>query len=396
MIAALFLAVLLGATTGAAQAQQAQPAPTTFPRAGTAPDAAPDAGPDAGQVRVETVARGLEHPWGMAFLPDGRLLVTERPGRLRIVAADGTLSPPLSGVPAVADQGQGGLLDVALDPGFAQNRTIYLSYAEAGEGGAGTAVARARLGAGGQGEGGLSDVRVIYRQAPKVRGNLHFGSRIAVARDGMLFITQGDRFAYRHQAQELGSLLGKIARVAPDGGIPPDNPFVGRQGAHPAIWSYGHRNIQGAAIDPATGRLWVADHGARGGDEINQPQAGRNYGWPVITYGEDYSGAPIGQGTAKPGMEQPVHYWDPSIAPSGLAFYAGDAFPAWRGDLLVGALRGRHLARLEMRDGRVVAEHRYLEDLGERIRDVRVGPDGFVYLLTDSDEGRLLRLRPAG
>jgi glucose/arabinose dehydrogenase len=223
---------------------------------------------------------------------------------------------------------------------------------------------------------------------------MHFGARIVPARDGTLFVAQGDRFTHRDAAQDLGSLIGKIVRIAPDGSVPRDNPFVGQAGARPEIWSYGHRNIQGAALDPATGLLWTAEHGARGGDELNQPQAGRNYGWPVVTYGVDYSGRPIGSGTEREGMEPPVHYWEPSIAPSGLAFYAGDAFPAWRGHALVGALAGRHLARLEMRGGRVLAEHRYLADLGERIRDVRVGPDGLVYLLTDSPQGRVLRLRP--
>lgn len=361
---------------------RAQEPPTTFPDARPAPDAA--------AVRVETVAQGLENPWGLAFLPDRRMLVTERRGRLRIVSPLGQVSPPLPGAAAVLAEGQGGLLDVAVDPGFAQTRTLYLAYAEPGVGGAGTAVARAVL----QGEA-LRDWQVIYRQAPKVAGAMHFGARIVPARDGTLFVAQGDRFAYRTQAQELGSLLGKIVRIAPDGTVPRDNPFVGREGVRPEIWSYGHRNIQGAALHPQTGLLWVAEHGARGGDELNQPQAGRNYGWPVITYGIDYNGSRIGIGTARAGMEQPVHYWDPSIAPSGLAFYAGDAFPAWRGHALVGALAGRHLARLEMRDGRVVAEHRYLADLGERIRDVRVGPDGLVYLLTDSPQGRVLRLRPA-
>jgi len=360
---------------------RAQDRPSTFPKAGAAPD--------AGRVRVEVMTEGLAHPWGLAFLPGGRMLVTERSGRLRLAGPGRQLSPPLPGVPAVFAQGQGGLLDVAVAPDFARSRAVFLAYAEAGEGGAGTAVARGVL----EGER-LVGARVIYRQVPKVRGAQHFGARLVFARDGTLFVMQGDRFAYRDQAQDLGSLIGKIVRIGPDGSVPADNPFVGRQGARPEIWSYGHRNIQGAALDPATGLLWIAEHGARGGDEINQPKAGRNYGWPVITYGVDYSGARIGDGTAAEGMEQPVHYWDPSIAPSGLAFYVGDAFPAWRGDMLVGALRGQHFARLEMRGGRVVAEHRYLEDLGERIRDVRVGPDGRVWLLTDSPDGRILRLSP--
>ncbi|MED5618980.1 PQQ-dependent sugar dehydrogenase [Ideonella sp. BN130291] len=355
--------------------------PTHFPQATTAPDAA--------DVQVDTVASGLQHPWSLAFLPDGRMLVTERPGRLRIVSADGRVSPPVQGVPPVQAQGQGGLLDVALDPAFATNRTLYLSFAEPGEGGAGTAVARAVLDG-----AALKDLRVIYRQTPKVGGGNHFGSRLVFGRDGTLFITQGDRFSERERAQDLSVTIGKIVRIRTDGSIPPDNPFVQRKGARPEIWSYGHRNVQGAALDP-NGQLWTAEHGAQGGDEINRPGAGRNHGWPVITYGRDYSGAKIGIGTAAAGMEQPVHYFDPSIAPSGMAFYTGDKFPGWKGDLLVGSLKFTHLARLQLRDGRVVAEMRYLEDLQERIRDVRQGPDGFVYLLTDSADGRLLRLRPA-
>ncbi len=374
-------AALAAALLAPAGGARAQTRPSTFPNARPAPDAA--------AVRVEAVAQGLEHPWGLAFLPDRRMLVTERRGRLRLVNALGQVSPPLPGVAEVLAEGQGGLLDVAVDPGFAASRAVFLAYAEPGAGGAGTAVARAVL----QGEA-LRDWQVIYRQAPKVAGAMHFGARIVPARDGTLFVAQGDRFTHRDAAQDLGSLIGKIVRIAPDGSVPRDNPFVGQAGARPEIWSYGHRNIQGAALDPATGLLWTAEHGARGGDELNQPQAGRNYGWPVVTYGVDYSGRPIGSGTEREGMEPPVHYWEPSIAPSGLAFYAGDAFPAWRGHALVGALAGRHLARLEMRGGRVLAEHRYLADLGERIRDVRVGPDGLVYLLTDSPQGRVLRLRP--
>jgi len=332
----------------------------------------------------------LENPWGLAFLPDGRLLVTERPGRLRIVEADGRLSKPLANLPEVAHRGQGGLLDVALDPDFASNRTIYLSYAEPGEDGAGTAVARAVLG-----DRGLSDVVVIFRQQPKVGGGNHFGSRLVFAADGTLFVTMGDRFAYRDQAQNLANHLGKIIRINRDGSAPADNPFVGRADARPEIWSYGHRNVQGAALEPATGLLWTAEHGARGGDEINRPEAGKNYGWPVITYGVDYSGARIGEGIAKPGMEQPVHYWDPSIAPSGMTFYTGDAFPDWRGDLFVGSLKFGYLVRLDLEDGKIIGEERLIEDLDQRVRDVRQGPDGNLYLLTDEDDGAVLRLAPA-
>jgi glucose/arabinose dehydrogenase len=342
-------------------------------------------------VRVETVARGLEHPWALAFLPDGRMLVTERPGRLRIVGRDGRVSEPLAGVPEVQARGQGGLLDVALDPRFADNRLVYLSYAEPGaDGTAGTAVARGRLG-----QGRLEDVRVIYQQQPKVRSSLHFGSRLVFARDGTLFVTQGDRGAYRDGAQDLSVGMGKIVRIKPDGSVPRDNPFVGRAGARPEIWSYGHRNVQGAALDPRTGQLSTVEHGARGGDELNRPEAGKNYGWPVITYGIDYSGARIGEGTAKPGMEQPIYYWDPVIAPSGMTFYTGDAFPDWKGSLFIGSLDPGLLVRLTLKDGRVAREERYLADLGERIRDVRQGPNGLLYLLTDSGDGRILRVLPA-
>jgi glucose/arabinose dehydrogenase len=344
---------------------------------------------ERGPMRLVTVTRGLDHPWGLAFLPDGRMLVTERSGSLRIVDAKGTAGPPLRGVPLVQAQGQGGLLDVALDPRFAANRILYLSFAEAGEGGAGTAVARALLG-----DAGLEQVRVIFRQQPKVRGGLHFGSRIVPARDGTLFITLGER-GQRDRAQDLGAHLGKVVRIRPDGSVPPDNPFVGRAGALPEIWSFGHRNVQGAALHPVDGSLWTVEHGAMGGDEINRPQAGRNHGWPVITYGRDYSGLSIGEGTAKAGMEQPLFYWDPSIAPSGMAFYSAEAFPDWKGSLLVGSLKFGLLSRLELDGMKVKREERLLQGLNERIRDVRVGPDGLVYLLTDSGDGRILRLEPA-
>jgi glucose/arabinose dehydrogenase len=351
----------------------------------------PTPAPVHGAVRVQTIARGLEHPWALAFLPDGRMLVTERPGRLRRVDRDGRVSEPLAGVPRVLARGQGGLLDVTLDPRFDDNRLVYLAYAEPGAGStAGTAVARGRLG-----EGRLEDVRVIYQQQPKVEGSNHFGSRLVFARDGTLFVTQGDRFAYRDRAQDLSVGLGKLVRINPDGSVPRDNPFVDRAGARPEIWSYGHRNIQSAALHPQTGQLWTVEHGARGGDELNRPEAGKNYGWPVITYGVDYSGARIGEGTAKPGMEQPVYYWDPVIAPSGMAFYTGDAFPDWQGSLLIGSLRPGLLVRLSLADGRVTREERYLDDLEERIRDVRQGPDGLLYLLTDSSNGRILQVMPA-
>lgn len=342
-------------------------------------------------VRAETVASGLENPWALAFLPDGRMLVTERPGRLRIVTLAGEVSAPLSGVPVVFTRTQGGLLDVALDPAFVENRMVYLSYAEPGSGGVGTAVARGTLGA-----AGLENVTVIYRQRPKVEGGGHYGSRLVFARDGKLFVTLGDRMNYRDRAQDLAQGLGKIVRIDPDGSVPRDNPFVARSGAQPEIWSYGHRNVQAAALDPETGRLWTIEHGARGGDELNHPEAGRNYGWPVITYGRDYSGARIGSGSAKTGMEQPIYYWDPVIAPSGMAFYTGDAIPGWKGSILVGSLTPGGLVRLELHGGRVVKEERYLGDLRERFRDVQQGPDGFVYVVTDSPNGRVLRVRPIG
>ena len=356
---------------------------------GPAPRSPTPASIDA-PVRVETVASGLEHPWGIQFLPDGRILVTERSGRLRIVDRNGTLSAPLDGVPAVYAQGQGGLLDVAIDPHFAENRLVYLSFAEPGEDGtAGTAVARGRLG-----DGRLEDVQVIYRQQPKVRSPMHFGSRLVWRRDGTLFITQGDRFNQRPLVQNLSNDVGKIVRINADGSIPRDNPFVNRPGARPEIWSYGHRNVQAAALHPETGQLWTVEHGARGGDELNHPEAGKNYGWPVITYGIDYSGVKIGEGTEHAGMEQPVYYWDPVIAPSGMVFYTGDAFRQWKGSAFIGSLNPGALVRLSIVNDRVTREERYLGDLHARIRDVRQGPDGFLYLITDEDNGKILRVRP--
>jgi len=345
----------------------------------------------SGPISVTTVAEGLEHPWGLAFLPDGRMLVTERPGRLRIVAASGQLSQPLPGLPKIYARGQGGLLDVLIDPGFAENRVIYLSYAEdRGGGRAGTAVARGRLNTAGT---GLEGLQIIFRQEPSYTGSNHWGSRLVLDRTGALFVTLGDRFDLRDEAQNPANHIGKIVRIARQGGAADDNPK--KPGWAPEVWSIGHRNVQGAALHPQTGELWTAEHGARGGDEINIPRKGLNYGWPVISYGVHYSGAKIGVGTKKEGMEQPVFYWDPSIAPSGMAFYTGDKFPGWRGSVLVGALAGTLVARLELDGDKVVREERILKGLRERIRDIRQGPDGFVYLLTDSPEGRILRLRPA-
>jgi len=341
------------------------------------------------RVRVVTVAENLVHPWGLAFLPDGRMLVTERPGRLRIVEKDGALSEPLQGVPDVYARGQGGLLDVVLDPDFERSRFVYLSYSEPGKGGAGTAVGRGRL----TGDR-LENFSVIFRQVPKTGGGRHFGSRLVFARDGKLFVTVGER-GEKERAQDFSIHRGQVIRINPEGSIPKDNPFVGRPGYRAETWSHGHRNPQGAALHPDTGELWTVEHGAKGGDEINVPKAGRNYGWPVISYGVHYSGQKIGVGTRKEGMEQPRFYWDPSIAPSGMAFYTGDRIPPWKGNLLVGALAGRMLVRLELDGKEIVKEERMLKELDERIRDVRQGPDGYIYLLTDSSKGRILRVEPA-
>ncbi len=340
-------------------------------------------------VTVETVASGLVNPWAFAFLPDGRMVVTERPGAVRIIERDGRVSAPLAGAPAVVARGQGGMLDVTLDPAFARNQTLYLSFSEAGEGGVGTAVASAKLAC-----MALTDVKVIYRQQPKVSGAAHFGSRIVFRGDGTMFVTQGDRQGYREQAQDLSSLLGKVVRINTDGSVPRDNPFVGRDGARAEIWSYGHRNVQGAALHPETGQLWTIEHGAAGGDELNHPEAGKNYGWPTITYGRDYNGRRIGEGAVKEGMEQPVYYWDPVIAPSGMVVYTGDAYPGWKGSILVGSMSPGGLVRLQMNGATVVKEERYLGEIRERIRDVQQGPDGLVYVITDNSNGRVLRVRP--
>lgn len=340
------------------------------------------------RFRLTVVASGLEHPWSLAFLPDGTMLVTERPGRLRVIR-NGTLDPtPISGVPEVAAVGQGGLLDVVLHPRFRDNRLVYLSYAGKGRGGAGTEVARGRLS-----EGRLEDLEILFAVRPKSRGGRHFGSRLVFGAQGHLYVTAGER-GDPDRAQDPGDAAGSVIRLTENGGIPPDNPFVGRAGARPEIFSIGHRNPQGLARHPETGRIWEVEHGPRGGDEVNIIEAGVNYGWPVITYGMSYAGFPIGEGSEKPGMAQPVTYWVPSISPSGMAFYTGAAFPAWRGNLFVGALSGELLVRLELDGERVVHEERLLEEFGERIRDVRQGPDGFLYLLTDAPDGALLRLEP--
>ena len=348
-------------------------------------------------VTAQTVATGLQHPWAVAFLPEGRFLVTERPGRLRVVEADGKLQPPVQGLPEVAAGGQGGLLDVVTDSDFARNRTLYFCYSEPGQGTTNsTALASARLSADRQ---RLEDVKVLFSQQPKVSSTAHFGCRVVERRvdgkpDGTLFLTLGDRFSRRDDAQKLDNHLGKIVRVGKDGGAPKDNPFVGKAGALPEIWSYGHRNSQGATMGP-DGRLWQHEHGAQGGDEINLPQPGKNYGWPLVSFGVNYDGSQIGDGSSvKPGLEPPLHHWTPSIAPSGMAFLASDKYgPAWKGNLFVGSLKFQYLDRIELKDGKVVAEHQLLQDLG-RIRDVRQGPDGLLYVLTDSPMGKLVRLQP--
>jgi aldose sugar dehydrogenase len=346
----------------------------------------------SGQLDVQTVASGLANPWALAFLPDGRMLVTERPGRMRVVTPEGQVSPPLKGVPEVWASGQGGLLDVVTDKAYAQNKTIYFCYAERSGSGGRTAVARAKLNDGG---GRLDDVKVIFRQEGPLSSGNHYGCRIAQAGDGNLFVTLGDHFSYRDEAQNLGNHLGKLIRIAPDGSVPSDNPFVGRDGAKPEIWSFGHRNEQGLAIHPATGDVWEIEHGPRGGDEVNIASKGKNYGWPVIGYGIDYSGGKIHEAAAKDGMEQPLKYWVPSIAPSGLAFYSAKLFPKWTGSLFTGALAGKMLVRLQLNGHTVTSEERLLPNLNERIRDVRQGPDGALWLLTDSSAGRILRVSPS-
>ena len=354
--------------------------------------------PKAQTPKAQTVASGLQHPWAVAFLPEGRFLVTERPGRMRVVEPDGKLQPPLQGLPEVMAGGQGGLLDVITDADFARNRTVYFCFSEPGKGTSNsTALARARLS---DDSKRLTDVKVIFSQQPKYSSSLHFGCRIVERRvdgqpDGTLFMTLGDRFSRRDDAQTLNNHHGKVIRVGKDGSVPKDNPFVGQAGALPEIWSYGHRNGQGATWGP-DGQLWMHEHGAQGGDEINLPQPGRSYGWPQISHGVNYGGSPVGTGkSAAPGMEQPLHHWTPSIAPSGMAFLTSDRYgPAWQGNLFVGSLKFQYLNRIELKDGKVAAEHKLLEDLGQRIRDVRQGPDGLLYVVTDSPNGRLIRVLP--
>jgi aldose sugar dehydrogenase len=347
------------------------------------------------KISVERIAQGLSHPWAIDFLPDGSMIVTERDGKMRIVSKTGGLGEPLKGLPDVDVGGQGGLLDVTLHPNFAGNRLVYWSYSEAGRGGNSTAVARGRLSEDGT---ALLDVTVIFSQKPKVPSRQHFGNRIVFDGKGYLFVTLGERSRekFRGQAQDLNSHLGKVVRLTEDGKIPPDNPFVNKPDALPEIWSYGHRNPQAAAINPATGALWEIEHGPKGGDEINLPEPGKNYGWPIVSYGVNYSGTPVGSGKKEmPGMESPIYQWTPVIAPSGMAFYTADLFPQWKGNLFVGGLGARALVRLELEGNKVTHEERLLLDLGLRIRDVAQGPDGALYVVTDEDGGDILRISPA-
>lgn len=381
LLFSLAMSLALNACTQPAQSQVATRRPQTETTA-------------SGPMRIETIASGLEHPWAVALLPEGGYLITERPGRLRRIATDGTLSAPIAGVPEVFAEGQGGLLDVVLDPQYPANKRIWLSYAEPGDDGtAGTAVATATLGS-----QALSDVQVLYRQLPKLAGGMHFGSRIAFDGKGHVFISQGER-NQKGLAQDLEVLQGKLVRLNLDGSQPGDNPFANGVGVRKAIWSYGHRNMQGLAVDPRSGRLWQSEHGPRGGDEINLPEAGKNYGWPVISDGMDYATNrpyPETRGRAASGMERPYHVWAKSPALSGMAFYTGRPDSAWNNSLFLGALADRNLIRLTLDGDRIVSEERLLDGLGKRIRDVRVGVDGNVYVLTDEDQGELLRLVPPG
>jgi aldose sugar dehydrogenase len=394
------------AESGQPQAAVADPRPANAPNQKPAFEGQTDAPLRETNVAfdVVTVAEGLEHPWALAFLPSGKMLVTERPGRLRVVSADGTVSAAVTGLPAVDNRNQGGLLDVVLDPGFRSNQLIYWSYAEPNENGeTNTAVARGRF-VDDAAAPRVENVQVIYRQRPTLRSTMHYGSRLVFARDGTLFVTQGERSVTegRMQAQQMNSGLGKIVRINKDGSIPRDNPFVGKDGVRPEIWSSGHRNVQSAALHPSTGELWEVEHGPRGGDELNIARKGRDYGWPTVAYGIEYRGGAILEGiTQKEGTEQPIYYWDPVIAPSGMLFYSGNLFPAWKGSLFIGGLNSNTLVRLDLKGERVTGEERLLKGLQkdaqskpDRIRDVRQGPEGAIYLVTDMPQGRVLKLVP--
>ena len=401
LIAAAVILAVAGAANIAA-AQGVDPRPPNNPEQKPALAGQTDAPEMKSNVAfdVVTVAEGLQNPWSLAFLPGGKMLVTERPGRLRVVGADGKLSAAVTGLPAVFSRGQGGLLDVVLDPAFAKSNLIYWSFSEPqADGTNNTAVARGKF-VDDATAPRVDDVQVIYHQRPSMNSPLHFGSRLVFGRDGTLFITQGDRSITegRMQAQKMDSGLGKLVRINADGSIPKDNPFVGKEGVLPEIWSFGQRNIQAAALHPTTGELWTGEYGTRGGDEINIARKGKDYGWPTIAYGIEYRGGPITGGiTQQAGMEQPLYYWDPIIGPSGMTFYTGTLFPAWQGNLFIGGHGTLDLVRLVIEGEKVVGEERLLKDLQpkpERIRDVRQGPDGAIYMVTDSATGRIIKLVP--
>jgi glucose/arabinose dehydrogenase len=392
------------ASGSAAESSAAPAAPNCQPLETSEPNASRQRPTFPGQTRacaeptnvpfdVIVLAKGLERPWAVEPLPGGDLLVTEKPGRMRIVSASGTVGQPIAGIPAVDARGQGGLLDVALSPAFATDRTIFWSYSEPRDGGNATSVARGTLSGDSR---RVDNVRVIFRALPVYDGTAHFGSRIAFGPDGMVYITLGERSdkPIRRQAQQLDSHMGKTIRIRPDGSVPPDNPFVNRSGALPEIWSLGHRNIQSAAFDPQ-GQFWLVEHGTRGGDELNLVQKGKNYGWSIVAFGEEYSGSSIPDSeTTRPGYEDPVYYWDPVIAPSGMEFYTGSAFPAWRGSVFIGALREQRLVRLTLKNNRVAGEEHLLVGRGQRVRDVRQGPDGMLYVVTDETPGELWKIAP--
>lgn len=345
---------------------------------------------EAGNIQVKVIAEGLENVWGMAFLPDGSMLVNERAGRMRIITADGKLGQPLTGLPEIFAKGQGGLLDVVTAPDFATSKKIYFSYSEPGKGGNSTAVSSATLNG-----NALENVTRVFSQQPKIDSTAHFGSRLVWAPDGTLFITLGDRYSEKDKAQTLDNHQGKVVRINADGSVPQDNPFVKTPGALPEIWSYGHRNMQGAAINPLTKELWTGEHGPQGGDELNIDRAAKNYGWPVITYGENYGGGKIGEGTHKEGMEQPIYKWVPSIATAGFIFYTGDKFPQWKNNILLTSLREQTLVRLVLDGDKIVKEERLLKDsVGQRLRSIVQGPDGLIYLASDEGKGKILQVSP--